>query len=617
MKNISKSTKGKSEIFYINSLIILLVGSIIAISFLTINRKINNIEIEVKNTISELENNIKSGINSVLYLKTVIDERFKIQEEISLKYAPMVHKTDDKGHYALDIKSMANLVGYKGLNVTKKVQLEMEISLSLTPYMKLITQQNKTYSWIYYKSKNNFSTIYPYLDSTKFKLSDAGMKAPLWQKALPKNNPNGDFFFTPLYFDTMGLGLMVTLGHPIYFNDEFLGTLDFDITLKNQRELLDKVNLYEGSYFVTNKEGQIIASSGIDGFNNKKIFLAQELIDDKILSANIEDSKLIASDNHYIYTQQLENTTWKIYYYKDKIDIYLTTLYYNLALLLIIIILFKVRNLFKKLAIEKLKVIELNNSLEEKVIKEVEKNRQKEKMMLQQSRLAQMGEMISMIAHQWRQPLNILAMLSQTIILKYHRDKLNDKAIEYFKKNSNKQIQNMSQTINDFRDFFKPEKERVEFILNDIIKNTIDMVMPVFIEKQIDIIFDINNKFMILGFPNELSQTILNIVNNAKDALIENEIKDKQIIISLKMDSENIILTISDNAGGIPLNIIDKIFDPYFSTKEEKNGTGLGLYMSKIIIEEHMGGKVTVSNQDKGAVFLISLPTCEIREKST
>ncbi len=245
--------------------------------------------------------------------------------------------------------------------------------------------------------------------------------------------------------------------------------------------------------------------------------------------------------------------------------------------------------------------------------KEIGKNKEQQLLMLQQSRLAQMGEMISMIAHQWRQPLNILAMLSQTIILKYHRDKLNDKAIEYFKKNSNKQIQNMSQTINDFRDFFKPEKERVEFILNDIIKNTIDMVMPVFIEKQIDIIFDINNKFMILGFPNELSQTILNIVNNAKDALIENEIKDKQIIISLKMDSENIILTISDNAGGIPLNIIDKIFDPYFSTKEEKNGTGLGLYMTKIIIEEHMEGKITVSNDENGAVFTITLKKKEYR----
>ncbi len=257
----------------------------------------------------------------------------------------------------------------------------------------------------------------------------------------------------------------------------------------------------------------------------------------------------------------------------------------------------------------------LNKSLEFKVKSEIEKNKQQQLMMLQQSRLAQMGEIISMIAHQWRQPLNSLAMINQTIILKYHRDKLNDKAIEYFSKNSNKQIQGMSQTINDFRDFFKPEKEKVKFILNDIIQNTIDMVNPIFIKEKIDIILGVDNEFMIVGFPNELSQTILNIVNNAKDALIENKIKDKQIVISIKSKNKNTILTISDNAGGIPLNVIDKIFNPYFSTKEAKKGTGLGLYMSKIIIEEHMGGRITVANSESGAVFTIILKKKERDEK--
>ena len=280
------------------------------------------------------------------------------------------------------------------------------------------------------------------------------------------------------------------------------------------------------------------------------------------------------------------------------------------------------------------KVLTERYNLEDEVMDEIEKNRQQQLLMLHQSRLAQMGEMISMIAHQWRQPLNSLAMLNQAIIIKYKRDKLDDDNIEYFKENSNNQIQNMSKTIDDFRDFFKPEKEKVEFIINDVVSDAIDMVKPIFENNKIDIIFENKNKYKTLGFPNELGQTILNIINNAKDALVENKIcdksdstschKNKQIKITLKEEKiavensnfQTITLTISDNAGGIPQNIIDKIFDPYFSTKEEKDGTGLGLYMAKLIIEDHMGGKLSVSNdiiinQDGkpsgGAVFKINL----------
>ncbi len=252
-------------------------------------------------------------------------------------------------------------------------------------------------------------------------------------------------------------------------------------------------------------------------------------------------------------------------------------------------------------------ILKINKHLKNKVKEEIEKNKQQQLMMLQQSRLAQMGEMISMIAHQWRQPLNSLAMLNQSIVLKFSRGKLNKEFAEYFKTNSNKQIQNMSKTIDDFRDFFKPEKEKVEFIINNVISDTLEMVKPIFSQNKIDINFDANKEFKTIGYPNELGQAILNIVNNAQDALIENNIENKQTTIKLKKNDTNIILTISDNAGGIPQNIIDKIFDPYFSTKDEKNGTGLGLYMTKIIIEEHMNGKIKVENINNGAKFSIIL----------
>ncbi len=180
-------------------------------------------------------------------------------------------------------------------------------------------------------------------------------------------------------------------------------------------------------------------------------------------------------------------------------------------------------------------LILLTQNLEETIEYEVEKNKNQQLLMLHQSRLAQMGEMISMIAHQWRQPLNSLSILNNTVILKYKINKLDNEVMDYFKENSSKQIKNMSETINDFRNFFKPEKQKVEFCINDIILNTIDMIKPIFANNKIDIIFDKTEDINLIGFPNELGQAVLNIINNAKDALVENNIDNKKIKISIKI----------------------------------------------------------------------------------
>jgi len=256
-------------------------------------------------------------------------------------------------------------------------------------------------------------------------------------------------------------------------------------------------------------------------------------------------------------------------------------------------------------AISSVKVVNLD--LEQQVKEEVEKNRQQEMFMFQQSRLAQMGEMISMIAHQWRQPLNNLSILTQSIYFKYRRGKIDDELMSEFNIGSKKQIKLMSNTIDDFRDFFKPEKKRVSFFVDEQINQTIELLKPILHKQNIKLIFEIQKDVEFFGFPRELSQSLVNIFNNSKDALVENNIEDKVISISLKKLDTKIVLEIKDNAGGIPKNIINKIFDPYFSTKENKNGTGLGLYMTKLIIEEHMKGKISVYNQDNGATFEIVL----------
>jgi signal transduction histidine kinase len=226
--------------------------------------------------------------------------------------------------------------------------------------------------------------------------------------------------------------------------------------------------------------------------------------------------------------------------------------------------------------------------------------------MLQQSKLAQMGEMISMIAHQWRQPLNNLSMLNQSIKIKYKRDSLDAKTMDYFFENSSKQIAQMSQTIDDFRGFFKPDKEKVEFCIHDVISNCLNIIGPILHQKniQIDVVDDLT--LMLVGYPNELGQVILNLVHNAIDAFEDKKKNDKMIQIYLKRSDDTTIVMIRDNAGGIPHDILPNIFDPYFSTKENKNGTGLGLYMSKLIIEDHMSGKITVENSRDGALFYLS-----------
>ena len=278
-----------------------------------------------------------------------------------------------------------------------------------------------------------------------------------------------------------------------------------------------------------------------------------------------------------------------------------------MILLLASIIVIVISRLYLKQKHLKEEINALNLSLQDKVKEEIIKNQEKEKLMLQQSRLAQMGEIISMIAHQWRQPLNTISILNQSVVLKFNMKKLDKEYIQYFQDSSKKQIKHMSETIDDFRNFFKPEKEKINFCINAVVNNTLNMIKPVLTKENINITFEATKDIYIVGYANELGQAVLNIINNAKDALIENKIEKKQIKMTLSKKGSKSILTIEDNAGGIPNNIMDKIFQPYFSTKNEKNGTGLGLYMTKIIIEEHLEGKLEVSNNKDGAVFKIIL----------
>lgn len=253
------------------------------------------------------------------------------------------------------------------------------------------------------------------------------------------------------------------------------------------------------------------------------------------------------------------------------------------------------------------KLQQFNIQLLDLVEAEVEKSREKDRMMQIQSKQAALGEMVGNIAHQWRQPLNEIGLYIQNLQDKYEFEELTAENLnETVEKTMNK-LEYMSQTIEDFRNFFRSDKEKTRFLLNISIDKALSLTKASFKNCSIQIILNLQEGIYITGYPNEFSQVVLNILNNAKDILVEREIENPQVIINLSGQDKKVILTISDNAGGINEDIIDKIFEPYFTTRDKITGTGLGLYISKTIIERNMAGRLSVKNIKDGVEFKIEL----------
>jgi signal transduction histidine kinase len=233
-----------------------------------------------------------------------------------------------------------------------------------------------------------------------------------------------------------------------------------------------------------------------------------------------------------------------------------------------------------------------------------EKN-EKEKLLIHQSKLASMGEMINNIAHQWRQPLTHLGFINMNLQLAYEDTPINKKYLNEKIEESNSQIDFMSKTIDNFRDFYKQNKQKELFNISDAVKKALDIMEPIFDENKIDFDFMVSKDKQINSYENEYSQVILNILTNAKDALIEKNIENPKIKILIYSRNNISVTSIVDNAKGIDSKYLNMIFEPYFTTKQ--NGSGIGLYMSKIIIESHFEGKIKVSNIQNGASFSIEV----------
>ncbi|WP_428026423.1 sensor histidine kinase [Arcobacter sp.] len=392
----------------------------------------------------------------------------------------------------------------------------------------------------------------------------------------------------------------------------FINDLDGLCLVNPKKELIDKNRIdVKNSYGYTLKEVIKFTKENKEGFikYNGMVKINDSLkSNEKISFVKLyEDWNWIIGSGFY-----LENLTYEIKERKSTLlmsnkksveDIII------IGLIIIVIIIFlsfyvsrTIDNIFNTY---KLKIKdEMNNVIE------------KEKLLIQQSKMATMGEMIGSIAHQWKQPLSVISMASALLrINREMKDFSSEKELDEAIDDIDESVHNLTQTIDDFRNFFNPNKQKCLFKISEAFEDTLKLINSQLKNNNIEIIKEIED-IEFFGSKNELLQTLINILKNAKEELVKKASSEKRyIFINVYKKDNTLFIKIKDNANGIPFEIIDNIFDAYYTTKEEVGGTGIGLYMSKRIIEESMNGKIEVSNVEyeyekkayKGAEFIIKI----------
>jgi signal transduction histidine kinase len=358
--------------------------------------------------------------------------------------------------------------------------------------------------------------------------------------------------------------------------------------------------IFGSFYLIENNSTQFILSMG------KKIDCKVDTLLEKSVKNEISIYKYDENLNLFFY--RLEKGLL-IFIYDENIDLhFIKAILESLRKRLDISVnsCLNVKNLEEK----NLELKNLTIHLQDKVNEAVELNKRKDKQMFEQMKMAQMGELIGNIAHQWRQPLSIISTIASGMKLKKEMNILDDK--DFFEY-TNKIVDNtqlLSTTIDEFRDYIKESYKEKEILIQDRVQMAIKIIEPSFLMNNIRIIEDYMEKDLIYFklISGELLQVLISILNNTKDAFNDNNIENKWMKYSVKKETNSFLIIIEDNAGGIPIDILDKIFNPYFTTKHQKQGTGIGLYNCYNIITKHLHGNIYAVNTDLGAKFIIELP---------
>lgn len=492
-----------------------------------------------------------------------------------------------------------------------------------------IMEANKEYMQMRFIDKNGFEKLRfereknsqePY---KRLKLQDKSNRYYFQNAKLTKN---GDVWFSPIDLNIEHEKVekpnksVVRVATPIYINNNFQGILIINIFTKDLFESITKSTIYD--IYITDNAGYYMRHKN-KAYNwslyNSKHRLDHDFGDEIVYEIQKDNLKArVLTNNIFIQPLRLEDQRFNMLLIEtdksmkeiadnnNKMIIAILIFSFFMSIIFSIIFSNPLKRMYAIVVSQAEKLHDLAINLDKKVRTETLKNAKKDRLLQNQSKLAELGDMIGNIAHQWRHPLTRLSLTLQNLKAFQAKGKLGDSLLSESLDNSLHQIEFMSNTIDNFKDFYKKDTNKKDFLIIEAIDSILKIIGPTLEHNNIEIVIVDKNNLSIFGNKNEFSQVLMNLIVNAKDAFEDKNITSPRIEINIQKIEKRIKIEILDNAGGIEKNIILNIFDPYFTTKDSK-GTGIGLYLSKAIIEDKMKGKLIVENKDNGAAFTIYL----------
>jgi len=654
MKNIVNETKIIKWIILLPIIGVILTSFILTNIFISSKHQAHDLEIKnlKEKHISNLKEKIKERIEyvSILlnnnYQNQLIESRESVKGMVNIGHTLIenIYKnnknlSEEKLYKTIDEK-MKNIRFFKndtGYFFIQSLKTGVSISLPANPdlvgtnlsqildkdgknlfqkFKQVLNKDKEGYVKWYWNKPNSNKKIQKIGYAKKFEPLDLYIGSAVYLEDVKEkiSNTTKKFVKSLIYDDNSYIFIMDTKGTALVHKNESIinipiHNLDKNIQ-KNVQKIIDETKFSEGIFLEYLQSKELFK----DFSQSKKISYVKRIpILDWIIGTGLYTNDL----EKQIKTKHAELE--KFLEEDIKTIIFVSSIVTFFIIILLIILSKRIKNLFQfysqKLEDNNSKLIALNNELEKKVEKQVSNIREKDIILNQQSKLAAMGEMLGNIAHQWRQPLSAISTIASGIrVQKEMGIIIDDKQLDKDLDGIVKSTIILSDTIDDFRNFYSQNKHKNKFGIENTIEQVLNLISANIKNKGIELIFDTQN-IELNSYENELIQVILNIMNNAKDALLEIEGK-KYIFVKTKKETNTITIQIYDNARGIKENILNRVFEPYFTTKFKSQGTGIGLYMTKNIIESSLNGQIFVENKEfvfkdkeyKGALFTIKLP---------